>query len=221
MGEMASSLAHELNQPLGAIASYLAGSLNLIERGGASAEELGPALAKASQQATRAGQVIRRVHEFVRKREPQRTTLDAGKLLEDCRALAELQARRSGTSVIVEVAPDLPPIVGDAVMLEQVVLNLTRNAIESMAETGAGQRILVIGAGIGEGGGVCITVRDHGAGIPEEVAGKLFSPFFTTKPDGMGMGLSICRSIVEAHGGRLTFERLDLGTRFRLQFPAP
>ena len=221
MGEMASSLAHELNQPLGAIASYLAGSLNLIERGGASVEELGPALAKASQQATRAGQVIRRVHEFVRKREPQRARLDAGQLLEDCRALAELQARRSGTRVSVEVAPGLPPIVGDSVMLEQVVLNLTRNAIESMTETEPGRRALEIGASVGEGGGVCITVRDHGAGIPDEVAGKLFSPFFTTKPDGMGMGLSICRSIVEAHGGRLTFERLDLGTRFRLQFPPP
>ncbi|MGE0356298.1 MAG: sensor histidine kinase [Burkholderiales bacterium] len=221
MGEMASSLAHELNQPLGAIASYLAGSINLIERGGASAEELGPALAKASQQAQRAGQVIRRVHEFVRKREPQRVALDAAQLLEECRALVELQARRSGTVVSVEVEPGLPAIVGDAVMLEQVVLNLTRNAIEAMAEVDPGRRVLVIAARRCEGGGTCISVRDRGTGIPDAVAEQLFSPFFTTKAEGMGMGLSICRSIVEAHGGKLAFERLDLGTEFRMQFPPP
>ncbi|MBL0141931.1 MAG: PAS domain S-box protein [Betaproteobacteria bacterium] len=221
MGEMASSLAHELNQPLGAIASYLAGSLNLIERGGATAEELGPALAKASQQAQRAGQVIRRVHEFVRKREPQRAVLEAAKLIEECRALVELQARRSEVQISVQSEPGVPAIVGDAVMLEQVILNLTRNAIEAMAEVEPGRRLLVIGAKPGEGGGACIVVRDYGAGIPDSVAGQLFSTFFTTKPDGMGMGLSICRSIVEAHGGRLGFERLDLGTEFRMHFPAP
>lgn len=221
MGEMASSLAHELNQPLGAIASYLAGSLNLIERGGASAEELAPALAKASQQAQRAGQVIRRVHEFVRKREPQRTLLDPAQLMDNCRALVELQARRTGTRVSVEIEPGTPAVVGDLVMLEQVILNLTRNGIEAMSEVDPGRRVLVISAGPGEGGGACIGVRDHGTGIPDEVAERLFSPFFTTKADGMGMGLSICRSIVEAHGGRLVFERMDLGTRFRMQFPAP
>ena len=221
MGEMASSLAHELNQPLGAIASYLAGSLNLIERGGATAEELGPALAKASQQAQRAGQVIRRVHEFVRKREPQRAMLEAAKLIDDCRALVELQARRSGVQISVQAEPGVPAIVGDAVMLEQVILNLTRNAIEAMADVEPGRRVLVIGSRQGEGGGACIVVRDFGIGIAEAVAGQLFSPFFTTKADGMGMGLSICRSIVEAHGGRLGFERLDLGTEFRMQFPAP
>ena len=221
MGEMASSLAHELNQPLGAIASYLAGSINLIERGGASAEDLGPALAKASQQAQRAGQVIRRVHEFVRKREPQRVALDAGRLLEECRALVELQARRTGAHISVEVEPGLAPIVGDAVMLEQVILNLTRNAIEAMAEVDPGRRVLAIAARRGEAGGTRISVRDRGTGIPDAVAEQLFSPFFTTKAEGMGMGLSICRSIVEAHGGKLAFERCDLGTAFHMQFPPP
>jgi two-component system, LuxR family, sensor histidine kinase DctS len=221
MGEMASSLAHELNQPLGAIASYLAGSLNLIERGGASVDDLGPALAKASQQAARAGQVIRRVHEFVRKREPQRAVLEAAALLENCRALVELQARRTGSQVSVDVGPGVPAIVGDPVMLEQVILNLTRNGVEAMADVAPGRRVLVIAARAGESGGACISVRDHGTGIPDAVAGQLFSPFFTTKAEGMGMGLSICRSIVEAHGGRLTFERMDLGAEFRMQFPAP
>ncbi len=221
MGEMASSLAHELNQPLGAITSYLAGSLNLIERGGASADDLAPALAKASQQAQRAGQVIRRVHEFVRKREPQRAAVDPTRLLEDCRALAELQARRTGTRVSVEVDPATPAILGDAVMLEQVLLNLSRNGIEAMAEVDPGRRVLVMSARPGEGGGACLAVRDHGTGIPPEAAARLFSPFFTTKPDGMGMGLSICRSIVEAHGARLAFVAMDLGTEFRIQFPPP
>jgi len=221
MGEMASSLAHELNQPLGAITSYLTGSLNLIERGGTSVEEIAPALAKASQQAQRAGQVIRRVHEFVRKREPQRVALDAPQLVEGCRALVELQARHSATQISIQVDPPVPAIVGDAVMLEQVILNLARNAIEAMADVPPGRRVLVITARRDDGAGARISVRDFGAGIPEAVAEQLFSPFFTTKAEGMGMGLSICRSIVEAHGGRLTFERLDVGTVFHMQFPPP
>ncbi len=195
--------------------------MNLIERGGVNAEELAPALAKASQQAQRAGQVIRRVHEFVRKREPQRVSLDAGQLIESCRALVELQARRSSVRISVEVDASVPAIVGDAVMLEQVILNLTRNAIEAMADVEPGRRVLVIAARRDDGGGARISVRDHGAGIAEAVAEQLFSPFFTTKAEGMGMGLSICRSIVEAHGGKLTFERRDFGTEFRMQFPPP
>ncbi len=160
------------------------------------------------------------MHEFVRKREPQRVAMDVGTLLEECRALIELQARRTGTQVNVEVAPGLQAIVGDAFMLEQVILNLTRNAIEAMADVEPARRVLLIRARPCEGGGTCIVVRDRGTGIPDAVAGQLFSPFFTTMTEGMGMGLSICRSIVEAHGGRLSFERLDVGTEFHINsFP--
>jgi two-component system sensor histidine kinase DctS len=218
MGEMASSLAHELNQPLGAITSYLTGSINLLEKGEVSKEELAAALAKASAQAQRAGQVIRRVHEFVRKQEPKRVPVEVTALLEDCRALIDLQARRDGVRVAVTVEPGLPPVFGDPVLLEQVILNLTRNGIDAMAGCPPGRRRLEISAAR-HGAWVRITVRDFGSGIDEAVAEQVFSPFFTTKSEGMGMGLSICRSIVELHDGRLAFQRLDDGTEFHLQLP--
>ncbi len=218
MGEMASSLAHELNQPLGAITSYLAGSINLLEKGEAPKEEVAAALAKASAQAQRAGQVIRRVHEFVRKQEPKRVPVEVSALLEDCRALVDLQARRSGARVSVEVEPGLPPVHGDPVLLQQVILNLTRNGLDAMAATPPDGRRLEIAAAR-HGAWVRISVRDHGTGIDEAVAEQVFAPFFTTKSEGMGMGLSICRSIVELHGGRIGFRRVDGGTEFHLQLP--
>jgi len=218
MGEMASSLAHELNQPLGAITSYLAGSLNLLEKADAPREEIAQALAKAGAQAQRAGQVIRRVHEFVRKQEPKRVPVDVGALLEDCRALIDLQARRDGVRVSVAVEPGLPPVYGDPVLLEQVVLNLTRNGIDAMSGLPAERRRLDIHASR-LGAWVRIAVRDHGCGIDGSLADQVFSPFFTTKSEGMGMGLSICRSIVELHDGRLNFRSLAEGTEFQLQLP--
>ena len=218
MGEMASSLAHELNQPLGAITSYLAGSVNLLEKGGASKEELVQALGKAAAQAQRAGQVIRRVHEFVRKQEPKRMAVEVAVLLEDCRALIDLQARRDGVRVSVAVEPGLPPVYGDPVLLQQVVLNLTRNGIDAMAGLPPERRRLEITARR-HGAWVRLAIRDHGSGIDEAFADQVFSPFFTTKSEGMGMGLSICRSIVELHDGRLGFRRVAEGTEFHIQLP--
>lgn len=218
MGEMASSLAHELNQPLGAITSYLTGSINLLQKGDVSKEELAAALAKASAQAQRAGQVIRRVHEFVRKQEPKRVPVEVTALLDDCRALIDLQARRDGTRVSVSVEDGLPPVYGDPVLLEQVILNLTRNGIDAMAGCPPERRRLEIAASR-FGAWVRIAVRDYGSGIDEALAEQVFSPFFTTKSEGMGMGLSICRSIVELHDGRLGFRRLPDGTEFHLQLP--
>lgn len=218
MGEMASSLAHELNQPLGAITSYLAGSLNLLEKPDLAREEVAKALEKASAQAQRAGQVIRRVHEFVRKQEPKRVPVEAATLLEECRALIDLQARRDAVRVEIEVEPGLPPVYGDPVLLEQVILNLTRNAIDAMAACPPERRRLEIRASR-LGAWVLVVVRDHGTGIDDAAAEQVFSPFFTTKSEGMGMGLSICRSIVELHDGRLNFRRLDEGTEFVLQLP--
>ncbi len=218
MGEMASSLAHELNQPLGAITSYLAGSLNLLQKGEAPKEELAAALSKASAQAQRAGQVIRRVHEFVRKQEPKRMPVEVSALLDDCRALIDLQARRDGVRVTVEVEAGLPPVYGDPVLLQQVILNLTRNGIDAMAGCPPERRRLAISASR-LGAWVLIVVRDFGNGIDASLAEQVFSPFFTTKAEGMGMGLSICRSIVELHGGRLNFRGHPDGTEFQLQLP--
>lgn len=219
MGEIASSLAHELNQPLAAITSYLTGSLNMLKDGGASTAEIQSTLEKANQQAQRAGQVIRRVHDYVRKQEPQRTSLALSELVQDCLPLVDLQARNTGVRVATEVSEDLPRVIADPVLLQQVLLNITRNAIEAMASADPVHKRLEIHARSEDNDTLRINVRDYGAGIPEDLRDKLFSSFFTTKAEGMGMGLNICRSIIEAHGGRLWFENFADGTAFCIQLP--
>jgi two-component system sensor histidine kinase DctS len=208
MGELSSMLAHELNQPLAAISSYTAGALNVL----ASADEAGVpvdagllrrALEQARQQAQRAGQIIRSVHQFVKKREPQRQEVAIGSVVDGIRALIELQARQAYVALQVHIPPSLPPVSADRLLLEQVLLNLTRNAIESMQGIAPQRRILRITADAAEGM-VAVSVADHGHGIAPEVAERLFSPFFSTKAEGMGMGLSICRTAIEFHGGTLT-----------------
>jgi two-component system sensor histidine kinase DctS len=218
MGELTSSLAHELNQPLGAIASYLAGSIRLLEQEARPGEtEVIAALSKASDQTQRAGQVIKRIHEFVRKREPRRETVRLGEIVESCRALIELQAKREAIRVEMLVGDDRT-VWADPVMLQQVVLNLTRNAIDAMKAAQAQRRRLVVSLAT-DASSATLSVRDFGAGIAPEDAERIFEPFFTTKAEGMGMGLSICRTIVQAHGGRLWFEPRDEGTEFLLWLP--
>jgi two-component system sensor histidine kinase DctS len=203
-------LAHELNQPLAAISSYTAGALNLLARAGdgegapLDAGMLKRALEQANTQARRAGQIIRSVHEFVKKREPRRETVAIPNVVDGIHALVELQARQSYVSLQVDVPPDLPPVLADRVLIEQVLLNLTRNAIEAMQAVDPERRVLRIAAGAGEQGQVAVSVIDNGHGIAPEVAERLFSPFFSTKAEGMGMGLSICRTAIEFHGGTLT-----------------
>jgi two-component system sensor histidine kinase DctS len=212
MGEISSMLAHELNQPLAAISSYTAGALNVLGRASDQAAPLDAgmlkrALEQANTQARRAGQIIRSVHEFVKKREPRRESVMVPQVIEGIRALVELQARQSYVTLQVEVPPDLPPVLADRVLLEQVLLNLTRNAIESMQDVDRERRVLRIEAAridADDQGRVAVSVIDNGHGIPPEVAERLFSPFFSTKAEGMGMGLSICRTAIEFHGGTLT-----------------
>jgi two-component system sensor histidine kinase DctS len=211
MGEISSMLAHELNQPLAAISSYTAGALNVLAR----VTDAGPAdapldvgmlrraLEQANTQARRAGQVIRSVHEFVKKREPRRERVAVQQVVDGIHALVELQARQSYVTLQVDIQPDLPPVLADRVLLEQVLLNLTRNAIEAMQDTARERRLLRIAAAAASGQ-VSVSVIDNGHGIPPEVAERLFSPFFSTKAEGMGMGLSICRTAIEFHGGTLT-----------------
>jgi two-component system sensor histidine kinase DctS len=212
MGEISSMLAHELNQPLAAISSYTAGALNVLARAGDGAGATPPALdagmlrralEQANTQARRAGQIIRSVHEFVKKREPRREIVPVQHVIDGIRALVDLQARQSYVTLQVECPPDLPPVLADRVLLEQVLLNLTRNAIESMQDIDRERRVLRIAAARSEGH-VSVSVIDNGHGIPPEVAERLFSPFFSTKAEGMGMGLSICRTAIEFHGGTLT-----------------
>jgi two-component system sensor histidine kinase DctS len=213
MGEISSMLAHELNQPLAAISSYTAGALNVLARAGDGAAASPPldagmlkrALEQANTQARRAGQIIRSVHEFVKKREPRRESVTVQHVVEGIRALVDLQARQRYVTLHIDVPPDLPQVAADRVLLEQVLLNLTRNAIESMQDIDRERRVLRIAAGHDEQlGQVSVSVIDNGHGIPPEVAERLFSPFFSTKAEGMGMGLSICRTAIEFHGGTLT-----------------
>jgi two-component system, LuxR family, sensor histidine kinase DctS len=225
MGEISSMLAHELNQPLAAISSYTAGAINVLERAGKSGEPVNAgmlrhALEQARQQAQRAGQIIRSVHAFVKKREPQRETVGIRSVLDGVRALVELQARQAGVMLRIDIAAQLPPVLADRVLLEQVLLNLTRNAIEAMHDTRRDQRVLRITAAH-EAGAVSVSVIDRGHGIAPEVAAGLFSPFYSTKAEGMGMGLSICRTAIEFHGGTLTHApNPGGGTIFTFALPA-
>ncbi|WP_426209728.1 PAS domain S-box protein [Massilia sp. TWP1-3-3] len=225
MGEISSMLAHELNQPLAAISSYTTGALNLLARAAADgsavdAALLLPALEKAGVQAQRAGQIIRSVHQFVKQRAPERQLIDIAGLVDGISTLIELQARKYFVAIRTGIAPGLPQVSADRMMLEQVLLNLTRNAIEAMQDVAPERRILRIDAAI-EQDQVRVAVSDHGHGISAEVAGRLFSPFFSTKAEGMGMGLSICRTAVEFHGGTLSHrDNPDGGTIFSFSLPA-
>ncbi|MET3132719.1 two-component system sensor histidine kinase DctS [Oxalobacteraceae bacterium GrIS 1.11] len=227
MGEIASMLAHELNQPLAAISSYTTGALNLLGRAardGSAVDSalLKPALEQASAQAQRAGQIIRSVHAFVKKSEPQRQEVALADLVDGIGALIDLQARQCYVTVQTSIPPDLPPVLADRVMIEQVLLNLTRNAIEAMQHSAPERRRMRLQARhdplLGQ---VTVAVLDQGHGIDQDVAERLFSPFFSTKAEGMGMGLNICRTAIEFHGGTLSHAANPLGgTIFTFTLPA-
>ena len=227
MGEISSMLAHELNQPLAAISSYTTGALNLLGRAQANGTAidcatLKPALEQASTQAQRAGQIIRSVHEFVKKRGPARQDIAVSSLLDGIRTLIELQARKYYVVFHANIPADLPLVCADRMMIEQVLMNLSRNAIESMQDIPLERRILNIVAEYDPATAqVTVAVIDHGHGIPQEVAERLFSPFFSTKAEGMGMGLNICRTAIEFHGGALNYQaNPDGGTIFTFALPA-
>ncbi|TFZ06856.1 PAS domain S-box protein [Ramlibacter henchirensis] len=228
VGEMASLLSHELNQPLAAISSYATGSLNLLQaRAGlpdAEPADLRLAIQRIAQQAERAGRVIKSVHDFVRRRDKAREPVRPEELLDAVMPLVSLQARKLRVQVETRVAPSLPPVVCDRTMVEQVLLNLARNAMQAMDEARVAHRSLVLqvrraGEEAGKGW-LEFSVADQGPGIAPEVREQLFTPFFTTKAEGMGLGLSLCRTVVEQHGGFLAFEpNRPRGTIFRFTLP--
>jgi two-component system sensor kinase FixL len=207
MGEMASALAHEINQPLSAIANYLNGCQRLLRaRSDPELARIRDALQKAGAQALRAGDIIRRMRDFVARGETQMKVESLTKLIEEASALALVGARQHGVRVRFELDPGGDLVVADRVQIQQVLLNLMRNAIEAMVDADAPRRELVVETGPPKSGMMEIRVVDTGPGIAPEIAQKLFQPFVTTKRDGMGVGLSISRSIVEAHDGELTVE---------------
>jgi two-component system sensor histidine kinase DctS len=205
MGELASSIAHELNQPLAAIASYNAGCLNLARAGQTDDPEFAQALEKLGQQAQRAGQIIRSVYDFVRKTEPKMAPVRLADVVETSVGLIATEARRRRVPIVALDENMAERVMADRVMLEQVLVNLTRNALDAMHKTPVKERRIVVSAAL-DGDLVTIAVADKGCGVPDDLAEKLFSPFFSTKTEGMGMGLNICRSIIEFHQGRLWFE---------------
>lgn len=216
LGQMASALAHEVNQPLTAVGNYVSAGRRLLTMGDTvRADE---ALQKATDQVTRAGQVIHRLRQFIRKDDGQRATEEVRQTIEEAAALAVLDAERCRVRVTMEFGADLPSVLIDKVQIQQVLLNLIRNAIEAMHDNS--RRELTIGAMRSGCNRVEISVADSGPGLPQAVREKLFQPFVTTKPSGMGVGLSICHDIVEGHGGRMWIaERPGGGADFRFTLP--
>ena len=216
MGEMASTLAHELNQPLTAATSYLNGARRLLDKAyQPDLPMIRQAVEGAAAQALRAGQIIKRLREFVARGESEQLVEDLPKLVEEAAALAMMGARETGVRVSFDLDPQAPQVLADKVQIQQVLLNLIRNASEAMQ--GCARRELSIASLRLDGGMVEITVADTGTGIAPEIANQLFQPFVTTKKTGMGVGLSISRTIVESHGGRLWAEaRPTGGTVFHL-----
>jgi two-component system sensor kinase FixL len=219
MGQMASTMAHELNQPLTAVTNYLEAGRQLLATGTGSPERLNEMMEKAIAQAQRAGDVIRRLRGFVSKGETERRIQNLNQLVEEALALALVGARQRGVRASLELDYALPPVLVDHVQVQQVVLNLVRNAVEAMEQVE--RRELTVGTrAVPEQGMAEVIVADTGPGIAPEVADRLFQPFVTTKATGMGLGLSICREIVEAHHGRLTTAPVSSGgTVFRVTLP--
>ncbi|PAT00909.1 MAG: hypothetical protein BSR46_00530 [Candidatus Dactylopiibacterium carminicum] len=219
MGEMASTLAHELNQPLSAIASYSAGCLNALKAGRFDEKQFTDILGKINYQAQRAGRIIHRIYGFVRRSESRREQMQVNAAIREAAGLLEPDLQRRHIKLQLVLNEDLPLIHGDRVMIEQLVLNLMRNGMDAMHDQPDTRRMLRVGSESCSGG-VRLWVADQGGGVPAEIADQLFDSFFTTKPEGMGMGLKICRSIAEQHNGRLWFEPAEGGgTSFFLQLP--
>ena len=219
MGQMASTMAHELNQPLTAVMNYLEAGRQLLAGTAGAPERVGEVLEKAVAQAQRAGEVIRQLRQFVSKGETEHRIQSLNRLVEESLALALVGAKQRGVRASLELDPALPSVLVDPVQIQQVVLNLVRNAIEAMEAVD--RRELVIGTrAILDQEMAEVIVADTGPGIAPELADRLFQPFVTTKPTGMGLGLSICREIVEAHRGRLTAAPGSSGgTVFRVTLP--
>ncbi|MDB5739396.1 MAG: sensor signal transduction histidine kinase, partial [Alphaproteobacteria bacterium] len=222
MGQMSAAIAHELNQPLTAVTNYvkaahrMLGADQLTERQVASARD---AMEKAASQTLRAGNIIRSLREFVEKRDSEKTGEDINAVVQEAATLALVGSASSGIDIILDLSPELSPVMMDKIQIQQVVINLIRNSVEAMAVVSTRQ-IIITTAQDGPAG-VSIVIRDTGPGLAPEIQQKLFQPFVTTKQQGMGIGLMICQSIIEAHGGSIRSVPDDLGgAAFQILLPA-
>lgn len=220
LGEMASTLAHELNQPLSTIANYTQGSIRMLrERPDQAASHLPEALQEIVTQSLRAGEIIRHLREFVMRGETEKAPEDIHKLVEEAGALALMGSSQRGVRSVFDFGSGTGMVMVDRVQIQQVLTNLMRNAIEAMRDSDT--RLLTVRTASGKPGEVAVEVSDTGPGIPDEIAARLFQPFVTTKASGMGIGLSIAKRIVEAHGGELNMRKnAHGGVTFRFTLPA-
>jgi len=219
MGEMASGLAHELNQPLCAVTAYAQACLRLIDSK-ADVAELEEPLREVAAEAKRAGEIIRRLRSFVRRAEPCRAPTDVNRLIPEVAQFLEHDVRRHEISLHLDLADDLPPVMVDAIQIQQVILNLMRNSIQVLAEEDLQNREIKVKTTATDDATVMVTIQDSGPTISPEIADQMFEPFFSTKSDGLGMGLSLSRSIVEKHGGCIWFSRCpERGSMFQFTLP--
>lgn len=220
MGEMSSGLAHELNQPISAIMSYIDAALHLLDQGGGKeAERLREMLGKAAAQSRRAGQIVHHLRRFVMTGETEKAEEDLNMVIQDALAMALIGGAGKGPAVRLELGANLPRALLDRVQIQQVVINLLKNGIEALS--GVAHGAICVGSRRHDETFLEVTVRDNGPGIDSEIVDRLFHPFVTTKARGMGIGLSLCRSIIESHGGRIWVSpEARGGTRFTFTVPA-
>jgi two-component system sensor kinase FixL len=217
MGQMAAALAHELNQPLTATANYARAALRLLNTPQPDLKRISEAVERVVEQTLRSGDIIRRLRTFVARGERTREPESMPKLIEEAIALALVGAKEQGVKVLITLEPDLPAVAVDRVQIQQVLLNLIRNAMQAMEDVSVRQLTVAASA---QARDLLVTIRDTGTGVTPEIEAKLFQPFVTTKPEGMGIGLSVCRTIIEGHNGRLWMEQNPGGgSVFRFTLP--
>jgi C4-dicarboxylate-specific signal transduction histidine kinase len=206
IGELTASIAHEVNQPLAAVVANADACVAWLSRETPDLAEARSAAERATQGATRASEVIVRIRSLITKATPEKSKVQINQVIEQTAAVAERQAANNHVAIKLELSPDLPVVVGDSIQLQQVILNLVVNGIEAMTTVTDRPKMLILRTEPENKNQIRVSVQDTGIGLTEEVKGRLFEPFFTTRSKGMGMGLSISRSIIEAHGGRLWAE---------------
>ena len=211
MGEMVATFAHEINQPLAAVVNYARGAMRRLRAGSVAPDELVEVFEQLSGQAERASEIVRRASRFVRTSDLTRVSTDINRLVNRVASLTQADARGKGVAIAFDLAEKLPSVRVDTLQVEQVVLNLMRNGIEAMADARSPDPTLTIRTAMAGDAALEVAISDRGPGIPDDVADKILEPYFTTKPEGMGMGLSISRTLVEAYGGRLWVTRNDGG----------
>lgn len=221
MGEMAAGIAHEINQPLAAIATYAQAGKRVLQRGSPDIAMLADICNKVDDQARRAGQVIDNLRKFIRKQEIDTQSLDVNCVVKDVLNLIEVDAHSEGIPVRVRAAEGLPRVRADAVQLQQVLLNLTRNSVDAMRGGLGKERGIIIATELGESRAVRIRVTDHGHGVSAQLGENIFHPFVTTKREGLGVGLAISKTIVQSYGGTLGYsENPGGGAVFTVELPA-